>query len=234
MLTAARGGHRHVCEWLLASDPRALHGHEIGVAARSGHLELAEWLLHLCPVPTGGGYLFGVGYSCDLPALQRAWARFRQPGLGPTLLDWSEDLICEAAGSPTPDWAAKVEWLEAQGCPRTSEVTWEAAGLRNDGEALARLTWLRGREYPVDERAVDGAACAGNTAALQYLLTEVAAPAVAADSYQLDPVLSAVKHGHLAALQALHAARWHTRVPDAVVGAAEAGHIAHARADLAV
>ena len=60
------------------------------------------------------------------------WLRF-----GPSL-DWhmKENILSSAAGSHTPDWAAKVEWLEAQGCQRTLEATQRAAALP-DAEALA-------------------------------------------------------------------------------------------------
>ncbi|KXZ55194.1 hypothetical protein GPECTOR_3g339 [Gonium pectorale] len=225
MQAAAGGGHQHVCEWLLPIHPRALRGPDIRAAASKGHLDLAEWLIQQHPACGGEGYLFGVAYGCDLPTLQRAWPRFRRPHTGMYLRLWEEGLLCEAAGSPTPDWAAKVKWLEAQGCPLNSQAVWEAAYLPDDGEALARLTWLRGRGYSASRDAVSAAACAGNTAALQYLLTEVAAPAVVAPSGQRDPVISAARSGNLAALQALLAAGWPMRASDVAPKAARAGHL---------
>ncbi|KXZ49086.1 hypothetical protein GPECTOR_23g19 [Gonium pectorale] len=136
--SAARGGHQHVCEWLLAVD-RDTSQHwiskAISAAASNGHLELAKWLLQqdplVDPAPT---YVDGVAHGCDLPTLQQAWLRVRPPRYS----IWQEHIITSAASSLTPDWAAKVEWLEAQGCPQTPAAAEEAAGLA-DHAALQYL-----------------------------------------------------------------------------------------------
>ncbi|KXZ51830.1 hypothetical protein GPECTOR_11g27 [Gonium pectorale] len=221
MGAAAGGGHRHVCEWLLAVNRDALRGQwghrTICAAARAGHMDLAESLIPQDPalMSKTHAYLRCVAHGCDLPALQRAWLR-----LGPCL-----DLVADAAGGPTPDWAAKVEWLEAQGCRRRADAAWYAAGLPNgNGEALARLTWLRGRGYPVDIHAVVSAAHCGNTATLRYLLPDV--PAGAAHRTE-NVVGGAAGGGHLAALQALHAAGWpiQPHVQSCTIAAARRGHL---------
>ncbi|KXZ51668.1 hypothetical protein GPECTOR_11g120 [Gonium pectorale] len=59
-------------------------------------------------------------------------------------------VVAAAAGSPTPDWQAKVEWLEGRRFPRTEDAITEAAEQPN---ALERCMWLRQRGYPV---AADG------------------------------------------------------------------------------
>ncbi|KXZ46034.1 hypothetical protein GPECTOR_47g309 [Gonium pectorale] len=141
------------------------------------------------------------GAACDLPALQLAWLQF---GLSLDMYDKAA-LLSKAASSPTPDWAAKVEWLEAQCCRRSTHVAQCAARLPNDAEALARLTWLQGRGYPMDGHAVQAAANSGNTAALQYLLAEVEA-VVARDTGTV--VSFAAEAGQLAVLQALKVAGW--------------------------
>ncbi|KXZ49077.1 hypothetical protein GPECTOR_23g161 [Gonium pectorale] len=84
-------------------------------------------------------------------------------------------LLALAAGSPTPDWAAKVEWLEAQGALRREDAAAKAAGLPDDGEALARLTWgcggggIRLTHRHLDQTAVS-AAWGGHLHVLAWLL----------------------------------------------------------------
>ncbi|KXZ46059.1 hypothetical protein GPECTOR_47g334 [Gonium pectorale] len=225
---AAFGGHRHVCEWLLAIRRSALHSQAINAAVEGGHVALAEWLLQQHPSRIGDvyGYMGAVAHGCDLPTLQRAWLLHFGRSLD---LDKKAAVLSSAAGSPTPDWAAKVEWLEAKGCPRSAGAAMEAAGmLNNDSEALARLTWLRGRGYPVNVEAAAGAATrSGNTAAVRYLLAEVPE---GTDEEREDTVHGAAEAGHLAALQALHAAGWPLHryslcLRDSTLSAARHGHL---------
>ncbi|KXZ42670.1 hypothetical protein GPECTOR_125g503 [Gonium pectorale] len=199
LAAAAGGGHQHVCEWLLAVEPRAWSSAAVGSAARGGHVGLMEWLLErgealglsaascIALACIAGG----AAHGCGLAALRRLWPAYGQP-LPPAL---KARVLAAAAGSPTPDWAAKVEWLEAQGCPKSERVAEEAAvtstvaaataragdddrrdGGADDGaedgdaEALARLTWLQGRGYPYDVWAVRAAADAGRVSTLCYLL----------------------------------------------------------------
>ncbi|KXZ41486.1 hypothetical protein GPECTOR_438g320 [Gonium pectorale] len=229
---AAGGGHRHVCEWLLALERHkdALHVPVAIVAATGGHADLAEWLLQKCTprAEQSAAFLRAVAHGCDLLVLQRAWLRF-----GPASLDMNakEALLAHAACSPTPDWAAKVEWLDAQGCSLGAAgaggaaSTYEtAASLPDDGEALARLTWLRRRGYEINEAAVLAAACNGNTAALRYLLAEM--PTSEVTRYDTAACgLVAAQAGHLAALQALHAAGSAISVTKCAIAAASGGHL---------
>ncbi|KXZ44125.1 hypothetical protein GPECTOR_73g646 [Gonium pectorale] len=223
---AAAGGHRHVCEWLLGLG-LVWSSDGLAEAARGGHVGLMEWLQERRPhmrliektaaEPDAQLLLLeGAAHGCDLATLQRLWRasgalRSREEGCGgPTL-------AAAAAGSPTPDWAAKVKWLEAQGCPRGSAA--QAAAACPD--APARLAWLRGRGFPVNESTVVAAARSGNVAAVQYLLAEVG---VAPAGRSTAPAYAA-QGGHLAALQALHAAGWGVGASHTSRTAAARGHL---------
>ncbi|KXZ45052.1 hypothetical protein GPECTOR_59g660 [Gonium pectorale] len=204
LAAAASGGHRHVCEWLLG---QGLTGHSNGAveAARGGHVGLMEWLLQRRPALNVETYpehetprlVAGVAHGCDLPTLQRLWRRWGE------VTEWAKATALEAAaGSPTPDWAAKVEWLEAQGCPRSSP--WPAAECP---DAVARLAWLRARGFPFELSLANIAAKTGNVVAVQYLLGEAG---VQLSSYDAVSVVAgpAAGFGHLAVLQALHGGGW--------------------------
>ncbi|KXZ42200.1 hypothetical protein GPECTOR_184g269 [Gonium pectorale] len=230
LVAAASGGQQHVCEWLLAINRNAPKDRAVIAAVCGGHANLAEWLLlqqgPITPISATSAQflLIGVAHGCDLAALQRAWLRFG-PDLSP---DQKADVLSSAAGSPTPDWAAKVEWLEAHGAPRNEHAAAEAAALPGvDGGVLARLALLRGRGYPIDDVAVTCAACGGNAPALQYLLAVV--PAGIID--YAAAARNAAHGGHLASLQALHAAGWHvhpdqpTLLEASAVWAARGGHL---------
>ncbi|KXZ45028.1 hypothetical protein GPECTOR_59g636 [Gonium pectorale] len=198
---AASGGHKHVCEWLLGLD-LAWRWDGVDDAARGGHVELMQWLLQRRAEMNGdanpsfnkGPVIACVAYGCDLPTLQRLWQA------GGELDEWSKaEALTAATGSPTPDWAAKVEWLEAQGCPRRSA---NQAAQRPD--AVARLAWLRARGFPLEPLAANAAAFAGNVAAVQYLLGE--ADVRLGEDEQKSIANFALSFGHLPVLQALHAA----------------------------
>ncbi|KXZ49621.1 hypothetical protein GPECTOR_20g478 [Gonium pectorale] len=227
--SAAHAGHKHLLEWARSARcsqgwycafPRFAAARE---AASGGHPELADWILQpLRDDPAVDSFhveqswlIVSTAEGCDLAALQHriqtgGWGRLFENDEARKVL-----VVRAAAGSPTPDWAAKVEWLEAQGCPRSSSATPEAA---KRPDALARLTWLQNRESFVGADAVEAAARAGNVAALQYLLAVVPAE-------QSRASIKAAKGGHLAALQVLHAAGWEVRPRDAALTAVRAGHL---------
>ncbi|KXZ49603.1 hypothetical protein GPECTOR_20g459 [Gonium pectorale] len=219
---AARQGHRRICELLLGvslapgKGPRSLAMAAQG-AVRSGHLQLADWLLQRVGAPDLSrlrhpSFAVAMAEGCDLAALQR---RVDSGGWGQELSavpSYKEGAPAAAAGSPTPDWAAKVEWLEAQGCPRSADATDRAAALPDDAEALAHLTWLRGRGCPLGVLAVQAAAKAGNVAALQYLLAEVPLEAQPLED-ALFVLGAAAAGGHLAVLQGPARRRLEARRP---------------------
>ncbi|EFJ45856.1 hypothetical protein VOLCADRAFT_105749 [Volvox carteri f. nagariensis] len=127
---ASYAGHQSVFEGLLKdclSDPSpetCLAG-----AARGGHVGLTHWLLQQFEPELGQTSSFRepwkadivteAAYGFDLAALQH---------LHRTLLTYGGDggndasslrtvyTLVEALVGPTPDWRAKVEWLQAQGC----------------------------------------------------------------------------------------------------------------------
>ncbi|KXZ48411.1 hypothetical protein GPECTOR_28g818 [Gonium pectorale] len=169
--TAAQGGHLHMCEWLLSLDDLDWPSDGSNAAAHGGHVGLMLWLLgqgatlaqfeHIrfeLPVK-------GAAHGCDLATLQRVWREARQDQRN----RHKERAIVAAAGSPTPDWAAKVEWLEAQGCPRSEAVAVEVIAQAG-AEAVGRLAWLRSRGYPIADWALEEAVAGGNVAAVLYLV----------------------------------------------------------------
>ncbi|KXZ48297.1 hypothetical protein GPECTOR_29g72 [Gonium pectorale] len=220
---AAAGGHRSVCEWLLALGRLALHNRAMFAAAKGGHADLAEWLIpqRFNFIEDAHLYLQGSAHGCDLPALQRAWLRF-----GPSLdLTKKGGVLTSTFRCPAPDWAAKAEWLEAQGCPRVQWASEVAVGLPDDGEALDRLIWLLGRGYPAAAGLVSRAALYGNMVVLQYLLARM--PMLGDAHAEAELVEAAAAGGQLAMLQALHAAGLplHRHVQAAAGPAARGGHV---------
>ncbi|GLC52197.1 hypothetical protein PLESTB_000593900 [Pleodorina starrii] len=107
-------------------------------------------------------------------------------------------ILAAAAGSPTPDWKAKVEWLEGLGYPRFGDASIRAANIGPAGNAVGRLQWLHGRGYPMEEYAAKLAAENGDSAALQFLLEQAGVL-----THDIDCMEVAWK-GHLDILQYLH------------------------------
>ncbi|KXZ51869.1 hypothetical protein GPECTOR_11g305 [Gonium pectorale] len=272
---AARGGHQHVCAWLLRAHPRigpwASRGE--AEAARGGHVRLMDWLLArrrpvdpaegsayrrgrrdgalpAAPVasltgPEAAELITAAAHGCGLPTLQRLWTAYARhlrhdvdgqaaalAGLGVLAHQRGdkEEVLAAAAGSPTPDWAAKMEWLEAQGCPRGRGAVAEAAA-GSGPDAAARLAWLLGRGgYGVDHRAVVAAARGGNVEALQLLLGLVLPPRPPALLQPRDSIIwaasdQAAQGGHLEALRLLHGAGWLPEVRVCYQTAAREGHL---------
>ncbi|KXZ45479.1 hypothetical protein GPECTOR_54g220 [Gonium pectorale] len=134
LAAAARAGRREACEWLLGN---GCHWDECAVreAQRGGHPELSQWLRNqpqaaeivifsapldplLCAAEWG-----------DLAELQRLHAAAFGNGAAAAAASavvaaarpdarTASQLLAAAAASPTPDWRAKVEWLEGrEGAP---------------------------------------------------------------------------------------------------------------------
>ncbi|GFR45491.1 hypothetical protein Agub_g6835, partial [Astrephomene gubernaculifera] len=176
-----------------------------------------EWLLQLGPEDALEGHLLlpalqSAAEGCDLVTLQRLAGRQQDTW---QLDSWHNTFVlAAAAGSPTPDWQAKVEWLEAQGVPRAAPAYHRAVACP---DALDRMRWLRDRGYPLHKKVVLWAARAGSRDALAFLLSEGMAP----EEYSIRGVAGG---GHLAALQLL---RDHGCPMDeaTVASAARAGHL---------
>ncbi|PNH04936.1 Ankyrin repeat domain-containing protein [Tetrabaena socialis] len=218
---AAGGGHQAVCEWLLANGRTEADRHygatAAAAAARGGHVGLLDWLLLLRPGSIDGATVVGgAAEGCDLPTLQRL--HHTHVDMLPLELRPYEKtaIISAAAGSPTADWQAKAEWLEARGYPWIW-VTCDKAAAKPD--ALPRLQWLRQRGYPLNIFVAVDAARAGNVEALQYVLDQGA-------GVSIDMMWhAAAGGGHVAVLEVLHARGAVRMGEETVRTAAAAGHL---------
>ncbi|KXZ48461.1 hypothetical protein GPECTOR_27g631 [Gonium pectorale] len=197
-LTAASGSTTNLAVALQATGcPLSYEVFE--AAASAGKLAACEWLLE-----RGSPWRWDA--AGGVSEVEKVWA------------------LVGAAGNPTPDWAAKVEWLEAQGCRRGSGGGGGRGNIRPEvhaeravqcDNAAAHLAWLRRRGYPMARGATMAAFRRGDVAAIQ-LLTEDAVqlarelPSIAdgaarheAIGWALDPRASAktaARDGHLAVL----------------------------------
>ncbi|GFR41069.1 hypothetical protein Agub_g1709 [Astrephomene gubernaculifera] len=197
MKAAAGAGQWAICEWCLAAGCSWSAG-AVYAAARGGHVGLMEWLLQLRPAEgarvQAAELLRAAAFGCELHTLQRLyrdWAGEQQQ-----VSDHVKKIIVAAAArSSTPDWQAKLVWLETQGFPGSNACS----GAASCPDALDRLRWLRGRGYPLDEDVAGVAAERGNVEVLQYLLlSEGIGPS-------LDCGSGAAACGSLGALALLHA-----------------------------
>ncbi|KXZ48851.1 hypothetical protein GPECTOR_25g436 [Gonium pectorale] len=217
--TAAGGGQVHVCEWALQlQTERTVKA--AAAAARGGHVALMERLLNWRMEMAEGGdevgpegeaaaadvaretaeLLQAAAHGCGLADLQRLWQRWGPQQQQPPE-HFGTCILAAAAGSPTPDWAAKVEWLQARGCPLSTAAAAQVAGLPA-ASAMERLLWLRARGCPADGRAAVAAGSAGNGHVIAYLM-EQQDVAVSA----LVVMATAASNGHTAVLQLLRTAR---------------------------
>ncbi|GLC34417.1 hypothetical protein PLESTB_000730800 [Pleodorina starrii] len=238
LLTVAAGaGHAELCEWLLdAGAP--LSGRGPRAAARSGHVTLMERFLRPLAREHVGvpKLLAAVAEGCDLPTLQQVHRTFLETagrgrggggggagdfvvGVGRLGETAAARVLAAAAGSSTPDWQAKVEWLRNRGYPRDASACESAV----DGAAAAsdtasrssqphpsqasncdvgrdRLVWLRQQHgFPVGPWVAVAAARAGDVGALRLVLDAGVDPSDGRAAY------AAAERGHLDVLQALHA-----------------------------
>ncbi|PNH08507.1 Ankyrin repeat domain-containing protein [Tetrabaena socialis] len=212
VVAAAKGGQQAVCEWLLANGCLE-EGSATAAAAKGGHVGLMDWLLLRVNNTDVADVLRGAAEGCDLHTLQRLHHTLVDTLAGGLSYWCKTAIISAAAGSPTEDWQAKVEWLEARGYPQSVLACVEAAAKP---DALPRLQWLWQRGYPLDSAVAGIAAGAGNVEALQYVLGQglMGAP----------EMRCAAQGGHVAVMEVLHA-RGVPIVEDAVRTAAAAGHL---------
>ncbi|GIL64091.1 hypothetical protein Vafri_18066 [Volvox africanus] len=201
-------------------------------AACSGREEFLRWLLQrLLELPQVSGctlrafnpihLLEGAAEGCRLATLQ--WLHQQLPKLQllstpnrnqeqqlPLSLKRVQRLLGAAARSPTPDWRAKLEWLEdlwqqRQQFNEVHEVPDVCqAVMSHPTEAAERLMWLQQRGYSVSTGTALVTACKnGCMAAVQVLLSQ----GLSADAAMSPAAKAAVMGGHLAILQALHGFR---------------------------
>ncbi|PNH06045.1 hypothetical protein TSOC_007656 [Tetrabaena socialis] len=229
LVEAAKGGHQAVCNWILASSCSSCSSHfpVAAEAARHGHVGLMDWLQATSPTEQPCAVFLCAATGCDLATLQRLYTAYADR-VRSELTGWFEcsKLLAAAAASPTPDWRAKVEWLEAcQKRPLTKVCVGLACAevvLLPDGRA--RLEWLRQRGYPLTLKVAAQAASSGAVDVLQLVLDG----GVALDGATARCMVArAAAGGHAAFLQALlrapgfPAAALRSAAPDA----AEAGQL---------
>ncbi|KXZ47945.1 hypothetical protein GPECTOR_31g307 [Gonium pectorale] len=235
---AAAAGHAEVCTGLLAAGcpwswTAVCAAASAGQTAAAAALPAAQARGKGRPprrdadggLATASEYVVAAARGCDLTTLQSSYQQWSarmglQQAVGAlsttAFVRFTRELLPAAAGGPAADWQAKVEWLEAQGCSREAYVSEAAAAAGADG--LGRVQWLRGRGYPWGRRVAAAFARTGDVAALRYLLAE---------GVQLteEAATEAAAGGHLAALQALHAAGCPVSPLDVACAAAEGGHL---------
>ncbi len=152
-------------------------GPDPGVAAvRAGHPQLLRWLLRHCPgLVHQQKALAAAARHCDLAGLQATWEVLcsscsgadRPPALDQVVLD-------QAAGSPSLDAVAKVQWVLAStgqgGLCSLQESTAAAAARVGD---LGRLRWLHDRGCPMrGEDVLPSALRHADLAVAQWLVDE--------------------------------------------------------------
>ncbi len=148
----------HVFPELLHTDHyRRIAFRDLGSAAVVGGLaHLLPSLARRCPgLLDPGATLEAAARHCDLAGLQAAWGAVGQrlqgyiPRLHGTPWETWRRVLCAAAGSPTPDALAKMEWALEKGraygrLPLQHADVCGAAAASGD---LARLAWLRDRGF---------------------------------------------------------------------------------------
>ncbi|GLI62253.1 hypothetical protein VaNZ11_004858 [Volvox africanus] len=228
LVAAARGGHRHICEWMLASGC-PFKAPSIYEAARGSHLNLARWLLHHAirrrQSVRRGELLAAAAEGLTLPHLRELHQRILSSwedwafGLRRELVEQEKEKeLAAAACSLTPDWQAKVEWLEQLGYVPSVCVGTEIA-TRQHPEMAQRLMWLHRRGYPLGHDTVLSAARQGDLTALHFLVGEVGFPV-----HHLQGI--AAYFGQLDVVQCLHSRGGVQTDPKILVSeAASRGHL---------
>ncbi|KAG2424378.1 hypothetical protein HXX76_014587 [Chlamydomonas incerta] len=157
----------------------------VGAAAKAGRVELMQRLAARFPRTQHSepGLLVQVAFGCPLAALQQyyePWGTGLLQGIEPKL-----GLLLAAAGSPTPDWAAKCDWLWARW--GAAAAAFRIYSTRVDSEAIAaimqhsdfsqRLHLLasRGLGSCLEGHAPTAAGALGSTAAVEFCLDQLPA-----------------------------------------------------------
>ncbi|PNH03277.1 Ankyrin repeat domain-containing protein [Tetrabaena socialis] len=200
---AAGGGQQAVYEWLLVNGcPK---GDEVEAAARAamrGHEGMMDWLLlgGSAPGETSvealEALLRAAAAGCALSALERLHHTYLDSRGRELSLESQQAVLSAAVQSPTSDWRAKVEWLEARGYPRTIHACGAAVAMPG---ALPRLQWLQQQGYSLGQRAAHNAASGGNVEALRYVLGQQGS------GYRGESLMAGAAHGgHVAVMEVLH------------------------------
>ncbi|KXZ45249.1 hypothetical protein GPECTOR_56g345 [Gonium pectorale] len=233
---AAAGDHLALCEELVCRQEVRYSPVDCAcAAAKGGHVAVLDFMVSRCgdKLQRGNrnsdkwGILADVAEGCGLATLQRLtreWTDEGEEDKEAGLL--RGDVLAAAAGSPTPDWRAKVEWLESQGFTRTCQAFATAV---EQPDALERFAWLAQRGYPRQpsreelQEPLVAAAETGNLEAVLFLAE--GRPDSEDQAWAADAADAAAGEGHLHVLQALHAAGWRFDAQEASRCAAAGGHL---------
>ncbi|EFJ41451.1 hypothetical protein VOLCADRAFT_107726 [Volvox carteri f. nagariensis] len=170
-IAAAFAGHQTVCEGLLEDGTPLDDWTGIFDAARGGHVGLTNRLLHR--IESGFGSMPGVmddvvdgaAYGFDLAALQHMYTMYS----GDFGDNFGNNTLAEALVSPTPDWRAKVEWLQVQGYRFDGIVNKEALASRPDAVERVQRLLMEVEEKDVVPRVFISAVRAVNLSLIRYL-----------------------------------------------------------------
>ncbi|KXZ45259.1 hypothetical protein GPECTOR_56g355 [Gonium pectorale] len=232
---AAAGGHLVLCGELLqqrAGDSSPYDAFDCACeAADGGHVDVVDFMVRRLQIVglAGSGLesslMAHIAGGCELAALQRYYRELVPEVFNNArAFDWEKERILGcAASSPTPDWRAKVEWLEAQGFPRVSGVFY---GVVERPDAMERLVWLEQRGYTCDPVYTLGAGIGGNADVVLLLAERQAEDDDDEDADPYTDVASeAAACGHLHVLQVLHAAELVFSPGYVIRAAASRGHL---------
>ncbi len=173
-----------------------------GVAAVSaGHPQLLPWLLRHCPALVSfSRVLTAAARQYELAGLQAVWEALRD---GPRISSGSgssrrdkvhdafDDMVLDAAaGSPTQDAIAKMQWVLAEGRGSCSLQERTVAAAARSGD-LGRLQWLRERGCVMEQSVLEDALRHADLAVAQWMVDEVGCGLPPAELNDWDYLMSA-------------------------------------------
>ncbi|EFJ41405.1 hypothetical protein VOLCADRAFT_107723 [Volvox carteri f. nagariensis] len=230
-IAAACAGHQTVCEGLLEDGTPLKHWRCLPGAARGGHVGLTHRLLQLeSEFRSVSGLMADIvkeaAYGFDLAALQHLYRRYG----GDFDDDFGDDAsslligytLAEALVSPTPDWRAKVEWLQTLGYRFHSIefFSWEALARLPDAVERAQRLLMEVEEKDVVVHILISAARVDNLSLIRYLR----AGRDWLPERTKDAVSVAARAGNMVLLVELVTLGWRLSVRTAM-DAAEHGHL---------
>ncbi|GLC49653.1 hypothetical protein PLESTB_000271600 [Pleodorina starrii] len=229
LVAAAGGGHRALCEEMVAAGPRPeFIKAAVFEAVEGGHVELTDWLLGLLKErDLGPGFdlesdlvLLQAARSFELPALQRLYHSHMGSSAAQEVFrtDYGPNMAAAALASTTPDWRAKLEWLEAEAGCRLCRDPLESYWALPDALGRVTLLWERGMLHV--GRCLHSAVSNTNLPFIHYLKSK----GLLAVSLDGDIMEAAIRKGDLTVLAELLAAGGPIR-PGVVLTAARWGHL---------
>ncbi|GFR44633.1 hypothetical protein Agub_g5921 [Astrephomene gubernaculifera] len=247
---AAEAGQLDACRWCLSNGYNWTVD-AVAAAGRGGHIAVVDFLMKRCPFKQAVSAVYLTESEEEDQEVFKNWERLEAAARGADLatlqrvraesLGWLDtegdpngsikhrmtQMLTAIACSRTPDWQAKVEWLEeVHGVLRNGSTCPQVADKCED--ALDRLRWLHKKCFVLDARVGDNAAARGRCDVLVYLLEEI--PPAPEQHWDLeDWVWSAAQAGHLDVLVLLHDKYGAVLDGSTLRGAVEGGHVHVAR-----